>query len=155
MRTFILAAAAAATGLTAVPATAQSNRDYREARREYRENVREARRDYREDVREARRDFDRATKLPAEFVREQAAQASAGYHAWAKARAASDFASYVPVLEKNLELAKREAVYLGWGDRPYDYMIDRHDPGMSAAVITKLFAELKTGLVPLVWVHFS
>ncbi|MFI5357808.1 MAG: carboxypeptidase M32 [Opitutales bacterium] len=101
-------------------------------------------------VREARRDYDRATKLPAEFVREQAAQASAGYHAWAQARAASDFASYVPVLEKNLELARREAAYLGWGDRPYDYMIDKHDPGMSAAVITKLFAELKAGLVPLV-----
>lgn len=68
-------------------------------------------------VAEARRDFDRATKLPAAFVREKAAQSSVGYHAWAKARAASDFASYVPVLEKNLELAKQEAAYLGWGDQ--------------------------------------
>lgn len=106
--------------------------------------------DQRAVVREARRDYDRATKLPADFVQEKAAQASVGYHAWAKARAESDFASYVPVLEKNLELAKREAAYLGWGDRPYDYMIDLHDPGMSAAVITKLFAALKTELVPLV-----
>ncbi|MFM1850441.1 MAG: hypothetical protein RIS54_125 [Verrucomicrobiota bacterium] len=101
-------------------------------------------------VAEARRDFDRATKLPAAFVREKAAQSSVGYHAWAKARAASDFASYVPVLEKNLELAKQEAAYLGWGDRPYDYMIDKHDPGMSAAVITRLFSELKVELVPMV-----
>lgn len=101
-------------------------------------------------VREARRDYDRATKLPADFVREKAAQSSIGYHAWAKARAASDFAGYAPVLEKNLELAKREAAYLGWGDRPYDYMIDKHDPGMTAAVITQLFTELKAGLVPLV-----
>src|SRR5690606_31025085 len=95
-------------------------------------------------------DYDRATKLPADFVREKAAQSSVGYHAWAKARANSDFASYVPVLEKNLELAKREAAYLGWGDCAYDYMIDKHDPGMSAAVISKLFAELKQELVPLV-----
>lgn len=101
-------------------------------------------------VREARRDFDRVTKLPAEYVREKAKQGSIGYHAWAKARAESDFASYAPVLEKNIVLAKREAGYLGWGDRPYDYMIDKHDPGMSAAVIAKLFAELKAGLVPLV-----
>lgn len=101
-------------------------------------------------VREARRDYDRATKLPADFVREKAAQSSIGYHAWAKARAASDFAGYAPVLEKNLELAKREAAYLGWGDRPYDYMIDKHDPGMTAAAITKLFTELKAELVPLV-----
>src|SRR3954471_23197154 len=31
----------------------------------------------------ARREYDRATKLPAEFVREKAAQGSHGYHAWA------------------------------------------------------------------------
>lgn len=101
-------------------------------------------------VAEARRDFNRATKLPADFVREKAAQSSVGYHAWAKARANDDFASYAPVLEKNLDLAKREAAYLGWGDRAYDYMIDKHDPGMSAAVIGRLFAELKAELVPLV-----
>src|SRR5687767_10274315 len=56
-------------------------------------------------VRNARRDYDRATKLPAEFVREKAAQGSRGYHAWARAKAADDFASYAPVLEKNLEFA--------------------------------------------------
>ena len=41
---------------------------------------------------------------------------SHGYHAWAAARAADDFPSYVPVLEKNLELARREAAYLGRAD---------------------------------------
>lgn len=101
-------------------------------------------------VRQARRDYDRATKLPLEFVREKAAQGSRGYHVWAKARAESDFASYAPVLEKNLELARREAAYLGWGDRAYDYLIDQHDPGLSAAMIERWFAELKTDLVPLV-----
>ncbi|MCC6415976.1 MAG: carboxypeptidase M32 [Opitutaceae bacterium] len=101
-------------------------------------------------VAEARRDYDRATKLPADFVREKAAQSSIGYHAWAQARAQDDFASYAPVLEKNLELAQREAAYLGLGGRAYDYMLDKHDPGMSAAVISRLFAELKAELVPLV-----
>jgi carboxypeptidase Taq len=101
-------------------------------------------------LRQARKDFDRATKLPAEFVREKAEQGSRGYHAWAKARKASDFASYVSVLEKNLELAKREAAYLGWADRAYDYMIDKHDPGMTTERIAQLFAELKAELVPLV-----
>lgn len=100
--------------------------------------------------REARRDFDRATKLPAEFVREKAAQGSRGYHAWAKARKEDDFPSYAPVLEKNLKLAKREAAYLGWSGREYDYAIDRNDPGMDAATIARLFAELKKELVPLV-----
>jgi carboxypeptidase Taq len=99
---------------------------------------------------QARRDYDRATKLPAEFVREKATQGSRGYHAWARAKAANDFASYAPVLEKNLTLAKREAGYLGWVGREYDYMVDKHDPGMTAASIARLFAELKRELVPLV-----
>jgi len=101
-------------------------------------------------VKEARKNYDRAIKLPADFVREKATQSSVGYHAWAKARTADNFASYVPVLEKNLDLAKREANYLGWGERSYDYMIDKHDPGMTAAVIANLFSELKKELVPLV-----
>ncbi|HVU33190.1 MAG TPA: carboxypeptidase M32 [Opitutaceae bacterium] len=100
-------------------------------------------------VANARRDYNRATRLPAEFVREKAAQGSRGYHAWARARAANNFSGYAPVLERNLEFARQEATYLGAGDAPYDYMIDRHDPGMSAAIITRLFTELRTELVPL------
>ena len=101
-------------------------------------------------VKEARRDYDLATKLPADFVREKAAQGSRGYHAWVKAKADDDFAGYAPVLAQNLALAKREAEYLGWGDRSYDYMIDKNDPGMTAKVIAGLFDELKRDLVPLV-----
>lgn len=98
----------------------------------------------------ARRDYDRATKLPAEFVREKAEQGSRGYHAWKEAREKADFALYAPVLQKNLELAQREAAYLNCGYAPYDYMIDRHDPGMTAAATETLFVELKQELVPLV-----
>lgn len=99
---------------------------------------------------QARRDYDRATKLPAAFVQEKAIQGSRGFHAWAKAKAADDFASYAPVLQRNLDLARQEAGYLGYSDRPYDYMIDKHDPGMTADVISGLFDELKHDLVPLV-----
>ncbi len=100
-------------------------------------------------VAQARRDYDRATKLPADFVRAKATQGSRGYHAWAKAKAADDFASYAPVLEKNLELAQQEAAYLGRGDAPYDYALDKHDPGLTAVEVDRLFGELKRELVPL------
>jgi len=101
-------------------------------------------------VKAARRDYDRATKLPADFVGEKARLCSEAYHAWASARAARDFAAYAPYLEKHLEFARREAELLGYGDRPYDLGIDKHDPGLSAAQIDKLFGELRAGLVPLV-----
>ena len=106
--------------------------------------------DQRAIVANVRRDYDRATKLPAEFVREKAAQGSRGYHSWARAKAADDFASYAPVLEKNLEFARREAAYLNRGDAPYDYALDKHDPGLTAAAVDRLFSELKRDLVPLV-----
>ncbi|WP_404371894.1 glycine zipper 2TM domain-containing protein [Sphingomonas sp. MMS24-J45] len=74
MRKFILAAAIAATSLSAIPAGAQTNpnreynREVRDARQDYRRDlrnaddwrdVRDARRDYREEVRDARRDRNR------------------------------------------------------------------------------------------------
>ena len=98
----------------------------------------------------ARRDYDRATKLPAELVAEKARLSSEAYHAWAAARAARDFAAFAPYLEKHLAIARREAELLGYGDRPYDLAIDRHDPGLSAARIDELFSALRAGLVPLV-----
>jgi carboxypeptidase Taq len=101
-------------------------------------------------VREARRDYDRATRLPAEFVRERAAHASAAFHAWAAARPKSDFAAFAPFLAKHVAFARREAELMGWGDRAYDYWIDQYDPGMSSAAIERLFTELRAGLVPLV-----
>lgn len=105
--------------------------------------------DQRAIVANARRDYDRATKLPADFVRDMAVQGSRGYHAWARAKAADDFPSYAPVLQTNLELAQREAAYLGCGDAPYDYALDKHDPGLTAAAVDRLFTELKRDLVPL------
>jgi len=101
-------------------------------------------------VRHARRDYDRVTKLPATFVTERARHTSAAYHAWAQAKAKNDFASYAPMIQKHLALARQEAAFMGWGDRPYDYAIDKHDPGMTAHAVDALFTELKAGLLPLV-----
>jgi carboxypeptidase Taq len=97
-----------------------------------------------------RRDFDRATKLPAELVSEKARLCSEAYHAWAAARAARDFAAFAPYLEKHLAIARCEAELLGYGERPYDLALDRHDPGLTAAQVDAWFGELRAGLVPLV-----
>lgn len=97
-----------------------------------------------------RRDYDRAVKLPSAFVVAQTEHQSRAYHAWAECRKNNDFASFAPFLEKMLELAREEAQLLGWGENPYDYHIDCHDPGMTAARIEGLFNELRGPLVELV-----
>lgn len=107
--------------------------------------------DQRAVIREARRDYDRIARLPEEFVVRAARLESQAYHAWEVARENSDFAGFAPFLQQQLDLSKEEAGYHGLsGPDIYDFHIDNHDPGMSAAVIEPLFAELRTGLVPLV-----
>lgn len=98
--------------------------------------------------RHARKDYDRLTKLPAEFVREKARLDSEAYHAWAEARAAKDFPKFAPFLQRQLDLARREAELLGLPDA-YDHALDKHDPGMTAARVEALFTALKCELVPL------
>ena len=99
-------------------------------------------------VRIARRDHDRVVKLPPEFVREKARHGSQAFHAWAACKPKADFAGFAPFLQKHIDLAMQEAAYLGFAAAPYDYLVDRHDPGMTAATIGRLFDELKAGLVP-------
>lgn len=102
-------------------------------------------------VREARRDYDRATKIPAEFVRRRSTAESEGYHAWTKARAADDFAAFAPYLEANLKLAREEAAFFGYeGAAAYDYWLDRFDPGLTGSFVEQTFAVLKRELKPIV-----
>ncbi|WP_309386827.1 carboxypeptidase M32 [Cerasicoccus frondis] len=97
-------------------------------------------------IRETRREYDRAAKLPTDFVRRKTEAASAGYHAWTEARKKSDFTAFAPMLQTQLQLAREEAQYLGCEGNAYDYWIDRFDPGMSSTVFANLFSEMRTPL---------
>src|SRR6185295_15656207 len=55
-------------------------------------------------IRVARRDFEKAIRVPADYVARANAHGSASYNAWLRARPANDFAAMVPYLEKTLEL---------------------------------------------------
>jgi len=101
-------------------------------------------------VRWAHRDFDRATRLPLAFVAEKARLDSEAYHVWREARARADYRRFAPFLQRQIEMTRQAAEYAGWGERPYDYCIDSHDPGLAASEIDGLFEELRAGLVPLV-----
>lgn len=96
-----------------------------------------------------RRDYDRARKLPSEFVKRKTVHRSRSYHLWASSRKANDFAAYAPALETTIELAREEASLLGWEKNPYDYHVDRHDAGMTAARIEELFGKLRGPMVEL------
>jgi len=93
-------------------------------------------------LREARRDFDRATRVPVSLVEERAHTAALAQPAWADARAASDFATFQPWLEKIFHLARRYAEALGYDEHPYDALLDLYEPGCTRAGLRALFAPL-------------
>jgi carboxypeptidase Taq len=101
-------------------------------------------------IRVARRDFERAIKVPADYVARANAHGSASYQEWTRARPANDFKSMVPYLEKTLDLSREYSQFFA----PYAHVADPHidyaDEGMNAASVGKLFSELKRGLLPLV-----
>lgn len=91
------------------------------------------------------KDVERATKLPADLVEEQARVASYAQDAWKRAKEASDFEIYRPLLEKTVDLKRREAELLGPAAHPYDNLIDTFEPGMTVALLTPVFDQLRQG----------
>lgn len=99
----------------------------------------------------ARRDFEKATKVPSEFIAKVFEHVALSYDAWTRARPANDFAAIVPVLEQTLEYSRQYSQYLNpRAVHLIDPLIDEADEGMTAADIQPLFAALRQELVPLV-----
>jgi len=100
-----------------------------------------------------RKNYDEQTKLPEELVTETAKQQAITIDVWKKAKAAKKFSMFKPELEKLLELRKKAAEILMQVKAtatPYDALIDIFEPKMTAEMITRIFRELKEGLVSIV-----
>jgi len=103
-------------------------------------------------LREIRRDYDRARKLPSDFVAEFSETTSHALEAWKTARSASDFSRFCPWLEKIVDLSRRKADYVGIaeGGEAYDTLLDEFEPGMTAAAVEGIFGPLRDELRPLI-----
>jgi carboxypeptidase Taq len=101
-------------------------------------------------IRVARRDYDKAIRVPAEYVARANAHGSRSYNAWTRARPANDFAAMIPFLEKTLDLSREYASFFAPYHHIADPMIDDADEGLTTATIQRLFAELRRELIPMV-----
>ena len=102
----------------------------------------------RADVREARRAFDRAATIPGRLVAERVEACSLAQAAWEKARPGSDFAAFLPHLERVVGLTRELADAIGGGSR-YDALLEDYEPGMTEARLRTVFTDLKARLLPL------
>ncbi|MCL4188042.1 MAG: carboxypeptidase M32 [Rhodobacteraceae bacterium] len=97
-------------------------------------------------VREA---IDYHLRIPADLQQRRAELGSIGQDVWAKARAASDFAAFAPILEETVALNREMAEHIGYDAHPYDALMHRFEPGETVATLKPLFQSLRDGLLPL------
>jgi carboxypeptidase Taq len=70
------------------------------------------------------RDYERAVRVPSEFVAEHAHASSAAHQAWKDARAQSSYALFQPHLEKVVRLGRQYAGFFQPVAHPYDALMD-------------------------------
>ena len=101
-------------------------------------------------IRVARRKYERATKIPPEFMAEVTSHTSESYQVWTEARPANDFERMRPYLEKTLDYSRQEADFFPGYEHIADPLIESSDYGMKATEVSRVFAELREALVPMV-----
>jgi carboxypeptidase Taq len=100
-------------------------------------------------VRVLRREYDRSVRVPRSLVEEVARTTALAQKAWAAARGGAQFITFRPWLEKIVELKRAEAECVGYESEPYDALLEDFEPGLSSAVVARLFDALRRELVPL------
>jgi len=101
-------------------------------------------------VRVAARNYDKARRVPPEFIAEQAIVSSRAFEAWVEARGKSDFSIFRPHLEKVVELVHKYISFFPPADHPYDTLLDDYEPGMKTADVTEIFDGLRPKQVELI-----
>jgi len=101
-------------------------------------------------LRVAGRNYDKAKRVPPEFIAEQAIVTSRAFEAWIEARSKSDFSIFRPHLEKVLELVHKYISFFPPADHPYDTLLDDYEPGMKTADVKTIFDGLRSEQVELI-----
>jgi carboxypeptidase Taq len=101
-------------------------------------------------IRVAAADWEKASKVPADLRAEMSRSAALANPVWVEARKNNDFASFLPVLRKNLDLRKRYIECFEVEDEPYDIVLDDYERGMKTKEVRRIFDYLKEHQAPLV-----
>ena len=101
-------------------------------------------------VRVASRNYDKAMRVPSQFISKQAVVTSKAFEAWVEAKGKSDFSIFRPHLEKVVELVQEYISFFPPADHPYDILLDDYEPGMKTAEVKEIFNNLRPKQVELI-----
>ena len=96
------------------------------------------------------REFEKARRVPADFVAEEARALSAAHQAWVEARSRSDLSRFQSHRETIVALKRQYVAFHPKADHPYDVLLDDFEPGMRTADVHTLLAVLRPRQVELV-----
>ncbi len=101
-------------------------------------------------VRKAGRDFEKARKVPSEWVGEYTRITALAQRAWEQARAEADFSRFEPLLGEIVELRRQYVDFFAPYDHIYDPLLDDFEPGMKTAEVQAVFDDLRSQQIELV-----
>jgi carboxypeptidase Taq len=88
-------------------------------------------------------------RIPAALQQKRTELRGVSQAAWIQARAENRYQLFAPYLEQTVELARQLADAIGWSGHPYDALMSLFEPGETVATLQPLFAQLRSGLLPL------
>ena len=100
-------------------------------------------------VRLSLEDYEKAARLPDEFVAELTQATSTALHAWSNARKQGDYSIYALELRNMIGLKKKQAALYGYIGHPYDALLDDYEKGMTTSLLDGVFERLRRELPPL------
>ncbi len=100
-------------------------------------------------VAQSREAYEISKRIPLDLVSELNALKTVSQQVWTEARKNDDFQSFAPYLEKMVALNQNLAEAIGYEAHPYDALLHKYEPGMTAARLERLFRDLKEGLGPI------
>lgn len=99
-------------------------------------------------LKELKWDYELQHALPSKHVEEVSHATTLATHVWAQSKKKNDLKTFLPHLQKLIDLKRKEATFFK-SKKPYDALIKLHDKEFTSAQITKLFRDLKKGLMKL------
>ncbi len=98
-------------------------------------------------IRVWKKDHTRLRAVPPDLYQKFVETTSRAEAVWEKAKAASDFPMFRPHLSEVVDLVREIAKLIGYGESPYDALLEEFEPGMTASALRPLLGKLRQDLV--------
>ncbi|MCS7201023.1 MAG: carboxypeptidase M32 [Patescibacteria group bacterium] len=98
-------------------------------------------------IRILNREINMIKKIPDDFLEEWNRTVNQAQMVWREAKENDDFNTFLPYLEKIINLTRKRADLLGYDNHPYDALIDIFEEGWNTADFDSFFFRIKNSLL--------